>query len=37
MSQELFRTLITTFSDTLMSAEADTLCGAEYGRVRGLG
>jgi putative transposase len=30
-SPDLLRSLLTTFIDTLMSAEADTLCGAEYG------
>jgi transposase-like protein len=29
-SPDLLRTLLTTFIDTLMSAEADALCGAEY-------
>ena len=30
-SPDLLRHLLTTFIDTLMSAEADALCGAEYG------
>jgi transposase-like protein len=30
-SPDLLRTLLTTFIDTLMSAEADAVCGAEYG------
>jgi putative transposase len=30
-SPDLLRTLLSTFIDTLMSAEADALCGAEYG------
>jgi transposase-like protein len=30
-SPDLLRTLLTTFIDTLMSAEADAICGAEYG------
>src|SRR3954454_4933620 len=30
-SPDLLRSLLTTFIDTLMSAEADALCGAEYG------
>ncbi|WP_349880553.1 IS256 family transposase [Micromonospora sp. HUAS YX12] len=30
-SPDLLRHLLTTFVDTLMSAEADALCGAEYG------
>ena len=30
-SPDLLRQLLTTFIDTLMSAEADALCGAEYG------
>jgi transposase-like protein len=32
-SPDLLRHLLTTFIDTLMSAEADALCGAEYGTV----
>ncbi|MGW2370755.1 IS256 family transposase, partial [Streptomyces sp. NPDC001667] len=31
-SPDLLRTMIKTFADALMSAEADTLCGAEYGQ-----
>jgi putative transposase len=30
-SPDLLRSLLSTFIDTLMSAEADALCGAEYG------
>ncbi|MEU8262999.1 transposase, partial [Micromonospora sp. NPDC048999] len=30
-SPDLLRDLLTTFINTLMSAEADALCGAEYG------
>src|SRR4051794_28256379 len=30
-SPDLLRSLLTTFIDTLMSAEADVVCGAEYG------
>ena len=30
-SPDLLRSLLTTFIDTLMSAEADAMCGAEYG------
>ena len=30
-SPDLLRSLLTTFVDTLMSAEADAVCGAEYG------
>jgi transposase-like protein len=30
-SPDLLRQLLTTFIDTLMSAEADAVCGAEYG------
>ena len=30
-SPDLLRHLLTTFINTLMSAEADALCGAEYG------
>src|SRR3954454_16500315 len=30
-SPDLLRSLLTTFIDTLMSAEADAICGAEYG------
>ena len=30
-SPDLLRSLLTTFVDALMSAEADALCGAEYG------
>jgi putative transposase len=30
-SPDLLRCLLTTFIDTLMSAEADAVCGAEYG------
>jgi putative transposase len=29
---DVLRTLVTTFANALMSAEADTLCGAEYGQ-----
>ncbi|WP_371666521.1 transposase [Streptomyces sp. NBC_00289] len=32
-SPELLRAMIKTFADALMSAEAVTLCNAEYGRV----
>ncbi len=31
-SPDLLRQLLTTFIDTLMSAEADAVCGAEYGQ-----
>src|SRR5512132_246960 len=31
-SPDLLRQMLTTFIDTLMSAEADAVCGAEYGR-----
>lgn len=31
-SPDLLRSLLTTMIDTLMSAEADTICGADYGR-----
>lgn len=30
-SPDLLRELLATFIDTLMSAEADAICGAEYG------
>ncbi len=30
-SPDLLRQLLATFIDTLMSAEADAVCGAEYG------
>lgn len=30
-SPDLMRSMLTTFIDALMSAEADTVCGAEYG------
>ena len=30
-SPDVLRTLVTTFANALMSAEADTVCGAEYG------
>ena len=30
-SPDLLRHLLTTFINTLMSAEADALCGAEFG------
>jgi hypothetical protein len=30
-SPDLLRTLLTTFLDTLMSGEADSMCGADYG------
>ena len=30
-SPDLLRQMLTTFIDTLMSAEADAVCGAEYG------
>jgi putative transposase len=30
-SPDLLRSLLTTFIDTLMSAEADAVCGADYG------
>jgi putative transposase len=30
-SPDLLRSLLTTFIDTLMSAEADAVCGAQYG------
>jgi putative transposase len=32
-SPDLLRAMIKTFADALMSAEADTLCNAEYGQV----
>lgn len=32
-SPDLLRTMIKTFADALMSAEADPVCGAEYGQV----
>jgi len=32
-SPDLLRELLTTFINTLMSAQADTVCGAEYGTV----
>lgn len=32
-SPDLLRAMIKTFADTLMSAEADALCNAEYGQV----
>ena len=31
-SPDLLRSLLTTFIDTLMSAEADAICGAAYGK-----
>ena len=31
-SSDLLRSLLTTMIDTLMSAEADAICGADYGR-----
>jgi transposase-like protein len=31
-SPDLLRQMLTTFIDTLMSAEADAVCGADYGR-----
>ena len=31
-SPDLLRQLLSTFIDTLMSAEADAVCGAEYGQ-----
>lgn len=31
-SPDLLRSLLTTMIDTLMSAEADAICGADYGR-----
>lgn len=31
-SPDLMRQMLTTFINALMSAEADTVCGAEYGR-----
>ena len=30
-SPDLLRQMLTTFINTLMSAEADAVCGAEYG------
>ena len=30
-SPDLLRSMLTTFINTLMSAEADAVCGAEYG------
>jgi putative transposase len=30
-SPDLLREMVKTFADALMSAEADTLCGAAYG------
>jgi hypothetical protein len=32
-SSDLLRAMVKTFADTLMSAEADALCNAEYGQV----
>jgi transposase-like protein len=32
-SPDLLRELLTTFVNTLMSAEADSVCGAEYGAI----
>ena len=32
-SPDLLRAMVKTFADALMSAEADALCGAEYGQV----
>ncbi|CDR06982.1 predicted protein [Streptomyces iranensis] len=32
-SPDLLRAMIKTFADALMSAEADAVCGAEYGQV----
>ncbi|MFD8195528.1 transposase [Streptomyces wuyuanensis] len=32
-SPDLLRAMVKTFADALMSAEADTLCNAEYGQV----
>jgi putative transposase len=32
-SPDLLRAMVKTFADSLMSAEADTLCNAEYGQV----
>jgi hypothetical protein len=32
-SPDLLRTMVKTFADALMSAEADALCNAEYGQV----
>ena len=32
-SPDLLRSLLTTMIDTLMSAEADAVCGAEYGAI----
>jgi hypothetical protein len=33
-SPDLLRHMLTTFINTLMSAEADAVCGAPYGQVR---
>jgi putative transposase len=33
-SPDLLRQMLTTFIDTLMSAEADAVCGADYGQQR---
>ena len=33
-SPDLLRAMVKTFADLLMSAEADSMCGAGYGRVR---
>ena len=32
-SPDVLRSLVTTFIDALMSAEADAICGAEYGTI----
>ncbi|GAA2352616.1 hypothetical protein SVIO_003720 [Streptomyces violaceusniger] len=32
-SPDLLRAMVKTFADALMSAEADAVCGAEYGQV----
>ena len=33
-SPDLLRSMLTTFINTLMSAEADAVCGAAYGQSR---
>jgi putative transposase len=35
VSPDLLRELLTTFVNTLMSAEADAVCGAAYGTISG--
>ena len=36
-SPDLMRQMLTTFINALMSAEADAVCGAAYGRLPGAG